>query len=170
MKILLILALILNVEGFGEVTEQGMDTVITATQTDPLSGKQRMELKGSLLANGPLTVTVTRSQTGLSDEFCCANQCTAGNGETIETLSFNPDEFASWYVHYNPSPDSDVRMTYRFSDNTDTLELRVRYLHQSEGLILTPSRNRTLKILRNGHIRIIREDNVFNLQGTKITE
>lgn len=170
MKILLILALILNVEGFGEVTEQGMDTVITATQTDPLSGKQRMELKGSLLSNGPLTVTVTRSQTDLSDEFCCANQCTAGNGQTTETLSFNPDGLASWYVHYNPSPGSDVQMTYLFSDNIDTLELRVRYLYQSEGLILTLSRTRALKTLRNGNVRIIRGDDVFNLQGTKITE
>ena len=127
-------------------------------------------MEGSLVSNGPLTVTITRSQSGLSDEFCCAGQCTAGNGQATETLSFTPTGLASWYVHYNPSPDSDVQVTYLFSDNTSSLFLRVRYLSQPQGLTNAKTNVKPLKILRNGQVQIRHADNLFNLQGTKINQ
>lgn len=168
MKLLWILALILNLTGYGEIPAEGLDTLVTETEIDALSGKERMLLEGMLLAEGPLTVTVTRSQTELSDEFCCAGSCTAGNGQTSETLSFTPSGVTSWYVHYNPAPGSDVSISYLFSDDAGSLELRVQYVHNAEGIHRTDAHTKAVKVLRHGQVQIRRAETVFNLQGTKI--
>ena len=83
-------ALIVSINGLGDIPAEGLDTTLTQATVDLLSGETVMELKGSLLATEPLTVTITRSVAGLSDEFCCAGQCTSGNAETQETLQFTP--------------------------------------------------------------------------------
>ena len=106
MKLLWILALIINVANYGDIPAEGMELTINEAEEDILSGDMLMKVSGTLLSTNPLTVTITRSAEGLNDEFCCANQCTVGNGETSEDLSFTPGGMANWYIHYTPTPGS----------------------------------------------------------------
>ena len=164
MKILLILALILNLAGYGEVDEQGVDTTLTQAVIDPLSGELRMQLEGTLLVEGPLTVTITRSQAGITDEFCCGGFCLAGDGTTSETIFLTYQGVAEWYVHYVPETDSDTQITYTFSDEVDTVELRVIYRYSAQGIetvIHKPSNIK--KVLQDGHLFIIDHSKKYQL-------
>ena len=165
MNILLILALILRVNGY-EVPAEGMDTVITDAPINPLTGQPLMSLDGSLETTNSLTVTITRSQAGINDEFCCAGQCTAGNKQTSESLSFNPGGETTWFVHYTPTPSSDVQVTYLFSDGTDSRELRVHYIYEGQGIELlnaNPSQLTVKKIIRNGILYIEYNNSIYHL-------
>ena len=95
-------ALIVNVEGYGDIETTGMQISLTDVKEDPLSGKWVFEINGSLLANGPLTVQIARSEEGIADEFCCAGQCTNGNGQKEESLNFATDDVVTWFVHFYP--------------------------------------------------------------------
>ncbi len=166
MKILLILALILNLTGYGEVDEQGVDTTLTQAVIDPLSGELRMQLEGTLLTDQPLTVTITRSKAGITDEFCCAGQCTFGNREMAETLLFAPKGVASWYVHYVPESDSDTQITYTFSDGIDTLEIQVIYRYSAQGIETITNHQSPItnkKVLQDGHLFIIDHSKKYQL-------
>ena len=164
MKILLILALILRVNGY-EVPAEGMDTVITDAPINPLTGKPLMSLDGSLETSNPLTVTITRSQEGLNDEFCCAGKCTAGNKQTSEFLSFTPGGETTWFVHYTPTPSSDVQVTYLFSDGVDSRELRVHYTYKGQGVetITNHLSPITRKYIRNGILYIEYNNSIYHL-------
>ena len=85
MKLLLILGLIINVAGFGEIPAEGLHIELTQAEEDPLTGEMRMDVNGTLLCSSALSVSITRSEAGLEDEFCCADQCTPGNGEQTES-------------------------------------------------------------------------------------
>ncbi len=128
-------ALLVSVQGHGELDEEGMSLTIEEGKEDPLSGNYEMGLEGYVLTNsGTLNVTITRSEAGLSDEFCCGT-CTFGNEETSEELSFEcGDKRQSWYVHYSPAPGSDVTITYVFTDGTESRTLTVRYVRKSQGI------------------------------------
>ena len=77
-------ALIVSVNGYGEIDEEGMEITIDEAELDPLTEDMRMDLTGNLLCNGTLTVSIERSSTNLVDEFCCADQCTAaGRGHAL---------------------------------------------------------------------------------------
>ena len=126
-------ALIVSVNGSGDVPPEGLNLTIDQAGTDILTGEKRMELKGTLLSTAPLQVTITRSEAGLTDEFCCAGQCTGGNGGKEETLRFSPSGLADWYAHYTPAPNSDITVIYTFSDGTDSRIVTVRYVYSTEG-------------------------------------
>jgi len=164
MKLFLILALILNLDGYGEIPEEGMDLVVTQAEIDPATEEPMMSLKGDLLADGQLDVTITRSQAGIVDEFCCANQCTPGNKETTETRSFTPSGIASWYIHYAPAPDSDVQITYHFADSEESRELRVHYIYSAQGIeTIKNQKPEVQKILLDGHVYIISNHQIYQL-------
>ena len=136
MKLLLILGLVINLAGYGEIPEEGMRIEMTEAHEDIMTGEMVMELTGSLLCDTELTVNITRSEAGIKDEFCCAGQCKSGNSETTEQLTFTPNGMAEWFSHYNPAPNSDVTVSYTFSDGTESRTLTVQYLY---GVSPTPA-------------------------------
>jgi len=164
MKLFLILALIINVNGHGQIPAEGMDLVVTKAESDPFTGQSLMSLEGTLETSNPLTVTITRSQSGLTDEFCCG-QCTSGNGQTTETLSFTPGGTSNWYVHYYPAENSDVQVSYLFSDGTDSRELRVHYFYSAQGVetITGDQSPTTYKILKDGQVLIIKNNQIYRI-------
>lgn len=164
MKLLSILALIISVAGY-DIPAEGLDTTITEVQQDPMTGAMQMSLEGTLGCDKTLTVTITRSEANLSDEFCCAGQCTAGNGETTEELYFVPSGKVTWYLHYYPMLDSDTQITYIFSDGTESYQLRVHYVYKTESveIINHKSEIKNQKILRDGIIYIISNDRLYHL-------
>lgn len=163
-------AMIVSVNGKGEIGAEGMDLVITDAPQDPLTGKSMMKLEGDLLTSASaLTVKITRSATGLTDEFCCGSNCTAGNGEREETKNFGINGLTHWYVHYTPVPNSDETITYEFSDGEQTLQLRVRYTYVLEGVEQVRTESRVTKMIQNGTVYILRDGQAYTLSGTSKT-
>ena len=164
MKLLWILALIISVAGKGDIPAEGMELTINEAEEDILSGDMQMKLEGTLLCTNPLTVTITRSAEGLNDEFCCANQCTVGNKETSEDLSFTPDGMANWYIHYTPTPGSYQTITYLFSDGSESRSLTVHFDYTTQGIQNTDhSVDRVQKVLRDGILYIITDNKTYTI-------
>ena len=166
MKLLWILALIISIADYGNVPTEGMELTINEAQEDDLSGEMLMELEGSLLCTNPLTVTITRSSAGLADEFCCAGQCRAGNGETTEQLSFTPGGKTDWYIHYNPTPGSYETIMYLFNDGSESRSLTVHYDYSTQGMETVESRKSKVeskKILRDGTLYIITDNKTYTI-------
>lgn len=164
MKLLWILALIISVAGQGDIPAEGMELTINEAEEDILSGDMQMKVSGTLLSTNPLTVTITRSAEGLNDEFCCANQCTVGNGETSEDLSFTPDGMANWYIHYTPTPGSYQTITYLFSDGSESRSLTVHFDYTTQGIQNTDhSVDRVQKVLRDGILYIITDNKTYTI-------
>ena len=165
MKLFLILALIINVTGHGQIPAEGMDLVVNEATYDLMTGAPLMSLEGSIETSNPLTVTITRSQTELTDEFCYPGQCVSGNGQTTETISFTPDGSADWKVHYFPAADSDEQVSYLFSDGTDSRELRVHYIYSAQGVetITNDQLPSTYKIIKDGQVLIIKNNKTYRI-------
>lgn len=164
MKLLWILALIISVAGQGDIPAEGMELTINEAEEDILSGDMQMKVSGTLLSTNPLTVTITRSEEGLKDEFCCAGQCTAGNGKTSENLSFTPDGMANWYIHYTPTPGSYETITYLFSDGSESRSLTVHFDYTTQGIQNTDhSVDRVQKVLRDGILYIITDNKTYTI-------
>ena len=164
MKLLWILALIISVAGQGDIPAEGTELTVNEAEEDILSGDMQMKLEGTLLCTNPLTVTITRSAAGITDEFCCANQCTVGNGETSEDLSFTPDGIANWYIHYTPTPGSYETITYLFSDGSESRSLTVHFDYTTQGIQNTDhSVDRVQKVLRDGILYIITDNKTYTI-------
>ena len=165
MKVLfMMLALVISVTGYDDIPEEGMELTVNEAQEDILSGDIVMKVDGSLICSNPLTVTITRSAAGLTDEFCCAGQCTAGNGETTETLNFTPGGMASWYIHYTPTPGSYETITYLFDDGSENRTLTVHYDYTTQGVErIQNSEFRIQKVIQDGIIYIIKDNKKYTI-------
>lgn len=164
-------ALIVSVNDEGEVPEAGMNLTVTEGDWDILSGKYTMKLEGEVLTtSGELTVQIIRSIDGLTDEFCCGNNCTAGNGELEETKTFNFNGLAHWYVHYEPVAGSDETIRYIFRDGSETREINVQYVPQIDAVTITSAAPKARKIVRDGQICIMHDGQLFDLTGRRIDE
>ena len=164
MKLLWILALIISVANQGDVPAEGMEITVKEAEEDILTGDMQMKLEGTLLCTNPLTVTITRSAAGITDEFCCANQCTVGNRETSEDLSFTPDGMANWYIHYTPTPGSYETITYLFSDGSESRSLTVHYDYTTQDVeSVQKSEVRSQKILKDGILYIITDNKTYTI-------
>ena len=156
-------ALILSVNGYGNVPEEGLDLTIDEAEIDFFTGEPVMTLEGDLLTSSQLTVTIDRPAAGLSDEFCCGT-CTSGNEEMQQILNFSPSGLSSWYAHYYPAPNSDITITYTFSDGSDTRVIRVRYIYSAEGVENLPSSDNSFrKVLKNGILYIVNDSKTYTI-------
>lgn len=159
-------ALIVNVEGYGDIETAGMQISLTDAEEDQLSGRRVFGISGSLLADGPLTVQIARSEEGIADEFCCAGQCTNGNGQKEESLNFTPSGIVTWFVHFYPEWGklTHSTTTYTFSDGNQTLTLVVSFNFDSQDIESVHSSDAGIqKILKDGIIYIIRDNKIYNL-------
>ncbi len=127
-------ALIVSVEGKGDIPAEGMEITLNEAEEDPLTGEDKMEVQGTLLCQSPLHVTIIRSATGLRDEFCCAGQCTTGNGQGEETLDFVPEGVTTWFAHYTPAAGTNETVVYTFSDDQESRTLTVHYNYGSQAV------------------------------------
>jgi hypothetical protein len=164
-------ALIVSVDGEGEVPAEGMDLLITEGEEDVLSGKYTMELSGTVLGSASqLTVQIYRSANGLEDEFCCGINCTAGNGEQEETKVFTVSGVADWYSHYVPAAGSDETIRYVFDDGAEQREIRVHYVYAAEGIEKSYQQSAVSiqKVLREGKIVIRSGEKLFDMNGKQL--
>jgi hypothetical protein len=147
-------ALIVSIDGHGEIPEEGMELTITEGEQDILSGAYTMGIKGSVLSDGSLTVTITRSESNLKDEFCCSGQCVFGNQQTSETLTYTTNGIANWYAHYIPQNSTEVSIEYLFADQNESRRLVVHYIHSTEGIDQTMSQSQNTGIFMLNGMRI----------------
>ena len=161
-------ALIVSVKGEGEVPEEGLNLLITEAEEDILTGEFVMALEGDLLTSASqITMHITRSANDLKDEFCCGNNCTAGNGLTEETKTFDVDNMAHWYTHYTPLEGSDVTINYVFDDGEESLELRVHYQYGTNAVEqVNTDAKRSTKHLLDGQVLIEHNGQSYTLTGT----
>jgi len=171
MKLLWILGLIISITGYGDVPAEGLELTITEAEEDILSGEMQMNLDGSLLCSEPLSVTITRSAAGLKDEFCCAGQCTAGNGELSELLYFTPNGLTTWFSHYTPVAGSNETIIYRFDDGIEAQTITVHYDYSAQGIEPVTGNPSTVthKIIQNGQVLIQQNDKTYTPNGNIIT-
>lgn len=134
MKLLWILALIINVANHGEIPAEGMDITVTETTIDPMTQRMQMAVDGTVTCAEPLTVTITRSASGLTDQFCCAGLCVFGNGETTQSQEYGFGDNLNWYAHYEPAPNSEQTVQYTFSADNETRTLTVHYVYGAQGI------------------------------------
>jgi hypothetical protein len=156
-------AIEVEVDGQGEVTEEGMEFTVNEASIDPLSGLPVMRITGTLISNGALTVNITRSNAGITDEFCCG-QCKTGNGETTEILNYTPEGLSKWYIHYNPAAGSNETITYTFSEGAESLTMTVHFNYDSQDVEqISATQKGSQKILKDGVVIIIKDDKVYHL-------
>lgn len=159
-------AIVVNVTGHGEIPVEGMEFTVNEAELDFLTEEWRMGIEGTLACNGELTVTITRSASGMNDEFCCAGKCRAGNEETSETQTFTPEGMVSWYVHYYPVAGSHETVTYGFDDGTETRTLIVHYDNTTQDVETVSSEQLDVnrqKILRDGILYIIKDNKTYTI-------
>ena len=163
-------AMVLSVDKYGEVPAEGMDITVTEGETDILSGLYTMGIEGRILCSGTLYVTITRPIDGLDDEFCCAGNCTSGNKEKVEETNFSFEGLSDWYIHYMPQPDTDITITYHFTDGTDSRDINVRYIYSAQGIASPAATQKASKQIRNGQVVVVSGGHEYTITGQEITE
>lgn len=161
-------ALVVIMDGYGEIKGDKIELSVVTAEEDPLSGLMVMEIKGSVLCNGQLSVDIVRDAAGLTDEFCCAGQCTSGNGEATQSLEFDQTGVMNWYSHYYPEPGSNANITYTFKETTQegvqSKVISISYSYEGQGIedVLQDKKGVT-KILKDGILYIIKDNKIYNL-------
>ena len=83
-----------------------------------------------------ITVSITRSATGIFDQFCAAGNCIPGNSELTQELNFTVGTLSSmrrWFTHYTVYEAGTETIAYTFDDGINpTLTLTVKYSYKDE--------------------------------------
>lgn len=112
--------------------------VVTEYEYDEDLEEALMEVRGQLYSDESqnITVTITRKNTGIIDQFCAAGNCVPGNGELTQVCEFTvgtADFQRSWFTHYTPIEPSTEVIVYTFSDGVNpTIKLTVRYSYEDD--------------------------------------
>ena len=130
------------------VTEVTESTTITVTEYeyDEDLMTALMEVKGQLYSDESqnITVTITRSSTGLDDQFCAAGNCVPGNGELTQVCDFTIGTMAmqrSWFTHYTPMVAGNEEISYEFNDGVNpviTLTINYSYMTTAVENVVAP--------------------------------
>ena len=112
--------------------------VVTEYEYDEDLEEALMEVRGQLYSDESqnITVTITRKNTGIIDQFCAAGNCVPGNGELTQVCEFTvgtADLQRSWFTHYTPIEPSTEVIVYTFNDGVNpTIKLTVRYSYEDD--------------------------------------
>ena len=111
---------------------------ITEYEWDEDLEEATMGITGSLYSDESqnITVTITRQNIGIIDQFCAAGNCIPGNGELNQVCEFTVGTAAfqrSWFTHYTPFEDGTETIAYTFNDGVNpTLTLTIQYSYNDE--------------------------------------
>ena len=136
------------------------DTTIVVTEYDYDEDLEEtlMEVRGQLYSDETenITVTITRQNTGIIDQFCAAGNCVPGNGELNQVCEFTVGTTAfqrSWFTHYTPNKPSTEVIVYTFNDGANpAITLTIRYSYEDddtavEDVIARPNDNTIYNLL-----------------------
>ena len=103
-----------------------------------------------------ITVSITRSATGIFDQFCAAGNCVPGNSELTQELNFTVGTLSSmrrWFTHYTVYEAGTETIAYTFDDGINpTLTLTVKYSYKDENtavedVVVRPTNNAIYNLL-----------------------
>lgn len=133
------------------ITEITENTTITVTEYeyDEDLEEALMEVKGQLYSDESqnITVTITRQNTGIIDQFCAAGNCVPGNGELSQVCEFTVGTSAfqrSWFTHYTPLATGNEAISYEFSDGVNpSITLTINYSYNTSAVenVVAPQYN-----------------------------
>lgn len=134
------------------VTNITENTTITVTEYewDEDLEEALMEVKGQLYSDesNNITVTITRQNTGVIDQFCAAGNCVPGNGELNQVCEFVVGTMAmqrSWFTHYTPMEEGTEVISYEFNDGVNpSITLTIKYSYETtavEDVEIRPTSN-----------------------------
>ena len=131
-----------------EITE---NTTITVTEYewDEDLEEAIMGVTGQLYSDESqkITVTITRQNTGIIDQFCAAGNCVPGNEELTQVCEFTIGDTPmqrSWFAHYTPAEAGEEVISYEFNDGvnpTITLTINYNYSRTAVENIVAPQYN-----------------------------
>ena len=131
-------------------TEITKNTTITTTEYewDEDLEEATMGVTGSLYSDETenITVTITRQNTGIIDQFCAGGSCTYGNEELIQVCELTVGTIfqRSWFTHYYPTEAGNEIIDYTFDDGVNpaiTLTVKYSYLMTAVENIVAPQYN-----------------------------
>ena len=130
-----------------EITEN-TTIVVTDYEWDEDWEEATMEVKGTLYSDesSDITVTITRQNTGIIDQFCAGGSCTYGNEELIQVCELTVGTIfqRSWFTHYYPTEAGNEIIDYTFDDGVNpaiTLTVKYSYLMTAVENIVAPQYN-----------------------------
>ena len=146
------------IDGEDVATEITKDTTLLVSEYewDEDLEEATMGITGNLYSDETenITVTITRENTGIIDQFCAAGNCVPGNGELNQTCEFTIGtmEFQrSWFTHYTPNSLGIKTITYTFSDGVNPeINLTVAYNYSGtavEDVVVRPTDNTIYNLL-----------------------
>ena len=101
-----------------------------------------------------ITVSITRSATGIFDQFCAAGNCVPGNSELTQELNFTVlSSMRRWFTHYTVYEAGTETIAYTFDDGINpTLTLTVKYSYNDENtavedVVVRPTDNAIYNLL-----------------------
>lgn len=101
--------------------------IVNGTQIDAISGKEQMEVRGSISLAQHIEVDIEREEMGIEDQLCIG-ACVNGNMQTSQHFEFNiSNAYSTWYAHYYPADHKPATITYRFYNSSRHLNLTIRY-------------------------------------------
>lgn len=112
------------------------DTTITVTEfeKDELASAGRENvatLRGKVQGVEGFRVSVHRSDAGLEDEFCAADNCRMGDGEVDQDFDFvlRGTDSADWYTHFYQPANGKAQntYTYTFKNHDKAIKLTIKY-------------------------------------------
>ena len=121
------------------VTYVTENTTITVTEYewDEDLEEALMEVRGQLYSDESqnITVTITRQNTGVIDQFCAAGNCVPGNGELNQVCEFVVGTMPmqrSWFTHYTPTEAGKEVIKYEFNDGVNpAISLTIEYCYNT---------------------------------------
>jgi hypothetical protein len=132
--------------------------VVTEYEYDEDLEEALMEVRGQLYSDESqnITVTITRKNTGIIDQFCAAGNCVPGNSELTQELNFTVGTLSSmrrWFTHYTVYEAGTETIAYTFDDGINpTLTLTVKYSYNDENtavedVVVRPTDNAIYNLL-----------------------
>lgn len=107
--------------------------VVTDYEYDEDLEEATMGVEGMMYSDETenVIVTVTRSTTGIIDQFCAAGNCVPGNEELTQELTFtigSLETMRRWFTHYTPMEEGEVVISYEFNDGVNpAITLTIQY-------------------------------------------
>lgn len=128
---------------------QDTTIIVTEYEYDEDLEEATMGIRGTLYSDDSqsITVTITRQNTGIIDQFCAGGSCIYGNEELTQVCDLTIGSAAfqrSWYTHYTPFQAGVETITYAFNDGknpTITLTIKYSYLTSAVENMVAPQYN-----------------------------
>ena len=124
------------------ITDITKDTTIVVTEYeyDEDLEEATMGVHGVLYSDESqaISVTITRTKTGIIDQFCAGGNCVPGNGELTQVCDFTIGSMASmrqFFTHYTPTEAGKETITYTINDGTNpSITMTIVYSYMSSAV------------------------------------